>query len=257
MKQSQSHEQSRSRIPLSVLYPPEDLETFAVSARGNPVNEDDISYFLQSVYAIDTVDTELAITNNAPDIFPLGLTTVVFSVSDSSGNIANSVSANVFVKTSTNNFMANNADFSYKGRWDFTNLMEPLQYWQGSSISFSTNGSAVSIRFNATTNEEYRVIINGTLSLNRLQISPGLNQYLIAESLDPSIEHNIELLKSTNTGAVTFLGAEIVNGTISADQSSSNPRLKIAYFGDSNMEGYSLYSEKDQGGMGTIMLTLR
>ncbi len=234
-----------------VLYPPQDLETFALSARGNAASEDDISYFLQSAYAVDTVDTELAITNNAPDIFPLGLTTVVFSVSDSSGNIANSVSAKVFVKTSTNNFMANNADFAYEGRWDFTNLMEPLQYWQGSSISFSTNGSAVSIRFNATTNEEYRVIINGTLSLNRLQISPGLNQYLIAESLDPSIEHNIELLKSTNTGAVAFLGAEIVNGTISANESSPNTRLKIAYFGDSNMEGYSLYSEKDQGGMGT------
>ena len=76
-----------------VLYPPEDLETFASSARGNAANEDDISYFLQSAYAVDTVDTELAITNNAPDIFPLGLTTVVFSVSDSSGNIANSVSA--------------------------------------------------------------------------------------------------------------------------------------------------------------------
>ena len=107
----------------------------------------------------------------------------------------------------------------------------------------------VSVKLNSTTNEEYRVVINGTLSLNRLKVSPGTNSYFIAEALDPSRINNLELLKATNTGAVTFLDAEVTNGTIS----SYNPdaKLKIAYFGDSNMEGYSLYSEKDQGGMGT------
>ena len=56
------------------------------------------AYFLESVYVIDTVDTEITISNNAPDIFPLGTYKRDFSASDSSGNIANPVSANVFVK---------------------------------------------------------------------------------------------------------------------------------------------------------------
>ena len=232
-----------------ILYAPENIETLALSARGNSAEEDDISSFLESAYAEDSVDKEITINHNAPEIFPLGLTSVTFSASDSSGNVANSVSATVFIKTSTNSFSANDPRFTFKGRWDFNNLMEPLHYWQGSSIRFATNGSTVSVRLYSTTNEEYRMLINGTLSPNRLKVSPGTNSYFIAEALDPLRLNNLELLKATNTGAVTFLDAEVMNGTIS----SYNPdaKLKIAYFGDSNMEGYSLYSEKDQGGMGT------
>ncbi len=232
-----------------VLYAPENLETLALNARGNSADENDIRSFLESAYATDSVDKEITINNNAPEIFPIGLTNVTFSATDASGNVANPVSATVFVKTSTNNVLANDPRFTYKGRWDFNNLMKPLHYWQGSSIIFSTNGSTVSVRLDSTTNEQYRVLVNGILSHNRLQVSPGINSYLIAEALDPLKVNNVELLKATNSGAVAFLEAEIINGTIY----SYNPdaKLKIAYFGDSNMEGYSLYSETDQGGMGT------
>ena len=105
-----------------ILYAPENIETLALSARGNSAEEDDISSFLESAYAEDSVDKEITINHNAPEIFPLGLTSVTFSASDSSGNVANPVSATVFIKTSTNNFSSNDPRFLFKGRWDFNNL---------------------------------------------------------------------------------------------------------------------------------------
>ena len=74
------------------------------------------------------------------------------------------------------------------------------------------------------------MLINGTLSPNRLQVSPGINTYFIAEALDPSRINNLELLKATNTGAVTFLDTEVTNGTIFPY--NPDAKLKIAYFGD-------------------------
>ena len=70
------------------------------------------------------------------------------------------------------------------------------------------------------------MLINGTLAFNRLKVSPGTNSYFIAEALDPLRINNLELLKATNTGAVTFLDAEVTNGTISSYNPDS--KLKIA-----------------------------
>ena len=163
----------------SILYAPENIETLALSAKGNSAEEDDISSFLESAYAEDSVDKEITINHNAPRNLPARTYKRNFSASDSSGNVANSVSAAVFIKTSTNSFSANDPRFLFKGRWDFNNLMEPLHYWQGSSIRFATNGSMVSVRLYSTTNEEYRMLINGTLSSNRLKVSPGTNSYFL------------------------------------------------------------------------------
>ena len=232
-----------------VIYAPSNLETLALSAAGNSKNENNIKAFLDSVYATDSVDEIIQVNNDAPEIFPIGLTNVIFNAVDSSGNIANAVSASVFVKTSQYNIEPDDTRLTYTGRWDLSNPKQPINYWQGTSIKFMTNGSSVSINLNATINEEYRVSINGILNESKLQVSPDQSNYLIATSLDGSSSNLIEIFKETNTGSVIFSGIDIQNGIIFKDDQSK--KLKIAFYGDSNMEGYSLYSEKDRGGMGT------
>ncbi len=60
----------------------------AVDAAGAPATSDAIATFLQGASATDDVDGSVSVTNDAPDTFPLGDTTVTFSASDAAGNTA-------------------------------------------------------------------------------------------------------------------------------------------------------------------------
>jgi hypothetical protein len=72
--------------------------------------------------------------------------------------------------------------------------------------------------------------------------------YTLADGLADT-EHTVVIMKETFYGAnTTFYGFEIT-GTLMAPP--ARPSLRIEYFGDSNMDGSSLYSEKNSGDMGT------
>ena len=58
----------------------------AIDAAGTPASSDAISAFLQSATASDNVDGSVSVSSDAPDDFPLGPTTVVFSATDAAGN---------------------------------------------------------------------------------------------------------------------------------------------------------------------------
>lgn len=58
----------------------------AVDADGTPASNANITAFLQSASASDNVDAVVAVTSDAPAIFPLGSTVVTFSASDLAGN---------------------------------------------------------------------------------------------------------------------------------------------------------------------------
>ena len=58
----------------------------AVDDSGTPASSDAIAAFLLEASATDDVDGAVTVTNNAPDIFPLGDRTVIFSSSDAAGN---------------------------------------------------------------------------------------------------------------------------------------------------------------------------
>jgi hypothetical protein len=63
--------------------------TFAAEDASGAVSQDAvISGFLDSIVATDSADGPVAVSNNAPDFFPLGDTTVYFIATDSSGNRA-------------------------------------------------------------------------------------------------------------------------------------------------------------------------
>ena len=73
---------------------PEDTSFVAVSGAGISSSDDDVAAYLAQTTASDNVDVSVTVTNNAPDTFAIGETTVVFTASDLAGN---EVSASVKV----------------------------------------------------------------------------------------------------------------------------------------------------------------
>lgn len=60
----------------------------AVDASGTPATAPAIATYLADGLASDGVDGLLTVSHNAPEIFPLGLTTVIFTATDAAGNTA-------------------------------------------------------------------------------------------------------------------------------------------------------------------------
>ncbi|MCJ8274643.1 MAG: HYR domain-containing protein, partial [Psychrosphaera sp.] len=69
-----------------VLVVPTEIEIMVNINQGLADSHSDIVTFLSSAIVTDDVDSDLLITNNAPDVFPVGLTTVTFTVTDSAGH---------------------------------------------------------------------------------------------------------------------------------------------------------------------------
>ncbi len=69
-----------------VVTPPAPITVAAVDASGTPATEPAIAAFLAGASATDPEDGVISPTNDAPAPFPLGVTTVTFSATDSSSN---------------------------------------------------------------------------------------------------------------------------------------------------------------------------
>ena len=67
------------------LTPPANIVVAAVDASGTPSTNVSINAFLNAASAWDNIDGAIVPTHNAPTIFPLGVTTVIFSATDSVG----------------------------------------------------------------------------------------------------------------------------------------------------------------------------
>ena len=80
-----------------VISAPDSISVAAQSSAGTSANSAVISDFLNAVSALDNVDGTVAVSNDAPALFPLGLTNVTFSASDRAGNNAQQVTRTVTV----------------------------------------------------------------------------------------------------------------------------------------------------------------
>jgi len=142
-----------------------------------------------------------------------------------------------------------NTDIRYTGRWNMDNPSEPWVAWQGSSILVKFSGTEITGEFDAgSTTEQYRVIIDGVPNTGRLSMTSSRATYTLADGLAPG-EHTVEIMKETFNGHnTTFYGFEIT-GTLMTPP--ARPSLHIEFFGDSNANGSSNYSEKNSGAMGT------
>jgi hypothetical protein len=71
-------------INAPVVSAPSNIVVAAVDASGTPISNSEIGEFLDAATASDAVDGSVNVTNDAPNVFPLGNTTVTFTATDSS-----------------------------------------------------------------------------------------------------------------------------------------------------------------------------
>jgi len=69
-----------------IIIAPTSVTLPASDASGTSSSDDIVSEFLDSILATDDFDGTVTVSNDAPEIFPLGDTTVFFVATDSSGN---------------------------------------------------------------------------------------------------------------------------------------------------------------------------
>lgn len=67
---------------------PSNVQVERTAPDGTPATHEVIAAFLAGVSASDAADASLTLTNNAPEMFPLGTTTVTFHAMDDAGNSA-------------------------------------------------------------------------------------------------------------------------------------------------------------------------
>ena len=142
-----------------------------------------------------------------------------------------------------------NAFIRYTGRWNLEAPSAPWIVWQGSSILVRFTGTTISADLEpAGKAQQFRVIVDGTPGSVLLNAGPGRAEYTLAEEL-PTGVHVVEIMKESFTGSRTIFHGFALQGTVL--EPPARPELRIEWFGDSNMDGTSNYSEKNTGDRGT------
>ena len=170
----------------------------------------------------------------------LALAAVVLLLAACESNSGNSLS-----------IAADNDGIRYTGRWNFDDAAAPWVGWQGSTVSIAFRGSGISTTLDfGEDGELLRVIVDGVPEEPARFVPAGRQTIVLASGLDSGVEHSITLMKEEyGTSNLIFHSFELADGKLT--DLPPRPEQRIAYFGDSNMEGYSLYSEKNDGGNGT------
>ena len=133
----------------------------------------------------------------------------------------------------------------YVGRWNFDDPSQPWAGWQGASVAFNFDGTDADVTLNPGSSTEYfRVIIDDDhLGSTRFAATSGVATYSLAEGLEPE-PHKIELVKETYIGTNWTLNGFTLTGAGVLDAPAAANR-HIAFYGDSNLAGYSLMHEED------------
>lgn len=142
-----------------------------------------------------------------------------------------------------------NPNIQYSGRWNFDNPTQPWVAWQGSTITVKFDGTYLDADFTpGGGTEQYRVIVDGVPAADRIFIDSGRATHRLVDGL-ASGTHTLTLMRETfYDGNMVLYGLETDGALLAPDP---KPDLKIAFFGDSNMDGTSNYSERDSGDSGT------
>ncbi len=146
---------------------------------------------------------------------------------------------------------ADNERVRYTGRWNFDHAAEPWVGWQGSTVSVAFRGSGISATLDfGDAGELLRILVDGVPEEPARFVPGGKQTIVLANGLDPDVAHTITLMKEEYaTSNLIFHGFELADGELA--KLPPRAERRIAFFGDSNMEGYSLYNEKNDGSNGT------
>jgi len=148
------------------------------------------------------------------------------------------------------NVSPSDPNLQYVGRWDQSSPIQPWAYAQGSSVIASFTGTSVAATLDVSGGEYFRVILDDDDSASVKVVFASGVPLLLANNLAPGT-HKLELVKETEEGRATLLGLEIDAGE-SIVPSPPRPTRRIVFYGDSNLAGYSLESERNQGGSNLI-----
>ncbi|MEE4173514.1 MAG: GDSL-type esterase/lipase family protein [Xanthomonadales bacterium] len=137
----------------------------------------------------------------------------------------------------------------YSGRW-LTSAHTAKASWAGASVVLRFRGSGAAVDLDPGDRaEQFRVAVNGEAMDEVLIAQPGQARHVLVEGLDPDRPHTVHLMKETYYAEQTSLFGFVVEACEVLSAPPAPPR-RIAFFGDSNMDGTSLYDEKDGGDSG-------
>lgn len=137
----------------------------------------------------------------------------------------------------------------YSGRWT-TGPDAARVSWAGATVQLRFRGTGVAVDLDPGPKaEQFRVVIDGEPVDAVLEATPGRQRHVLAAGLDPDRPHRVQLMKETYYGEETTLHGFVLEACEVLPPPPAPPR-RIAFFGDSNMDGTSLYDEKDRGDSG-------
>lgn len=130
---------------------------------------------------------------------------------------------------------ADNPNFQYTGRIDFTSPDKPIIYWPGTYIKANFEGSLLIVSLDDKTGQSfYDVYIDEDyLHPQVIDCSAGSKIYLISASLTDTV-HSVLIFRRTeaSTGPTTFLGIQINDGKTLVAPPARLGR-KLLFYGDS------------------------
>ena len=132
----------------------------------------------------------------------------------------------------------------YTGRWDQSTPSAPWAQAQGSSIALRFQASEIAATLNTATDEYFRIIINDESGSSEKVLIPSGQPTTLASGLGPGV-HKVEIIKETDVARTTFLGFTLDAGALISNP-PERPERRIVFYGDSNLAGYSLESERNE-----------
>ena len=130
---------------------------------------------------------------------------------------------------------ADNPNFQYTGRIDFSAIDKPIIYWPGSYIKANFEGQLIMIMLDDQTGQSYyNVFIDNDFNNPRLiDCVAGTHTYLVSASLTDTV-HTVLIFRRTeaSTGPTKFLGIQINDGK-TLHTPPVRPEHKILFYGNS------------------------
>ena len=140
-----------------------------------------------------------------------------------------------------------NPKIAYTGRWNFSNPAEPWCAWQGSSFVVAFRGTKLLADLNSGTVTEYfRIVVDGNhAGAKKISVAPGRSTYPLTSELPLGV-HQVEVVKESYQGHnATFYGLTVFG--FGLEDPPTRPSRRIEFYGDSNLAGYSLAHEQNNG----------
>lgn len=145
---------------------------------------------------------------------------------------------------------ADDPRLSFSGRWAVGPGGARRVAWAGASVTLRFRGEGVAVDLDPGNQaEQFRIAVDGEAHDEVLVAAPGPARYRLADRLDPARPHTVQLMKETYVSDQTILFGFELDGCVVLEPPPVPPR-RIMFFGDSNMDGTSLYDEKDGGDSG-------